>query len=218
MSMMDTKSIKKLVACLGICFLAAVGNVFAQVSFQIVPGVKVGAITARTSEADLKKIYGGKNVRAGDIGIGEGETVPGTIVYPNDPRKRIEIAWKDATAKKSPDFVQFNGDKSLWTIAPGISLGTSLKALEQFNGKGFVLTGFEWDYAGTVIDWNGGKLARKFGKDNKFAILRLSPKTYGNRALQKDLDAVAGDRDFSSKNKSMQKINPAVYQIIVKFP
>jgi hypothetical protein len=213
----NIRSIKKLAACFCICLFIAVANSFAQTSFQIIPGVKAGAVTARTSEADLRKIYGSKNVRSGEIGLGEGETVPGTIIYPNDPRKRLEIAWKNPKLKKNPEFVQFHGEKSFWKIAPGIGLGTSLKALEQINGKGFMLLGFEWDYSGTVVSWNGGKLARRFGKESEIVLLRLSPQTY-NKALEKDLNAVVGDGEFSSKNKSMQKINPKVYFVIVKFP
>lgn len=214
----NKEPIKKLLACFCLCFFASALNAFAQTSFQIVPGAKVGAITARTSEADLRRIYGSKNVRSGEVGLGEGETVPGTILFPNDPRRRLEIAWKNAKTKKSPDFVQFSGEKSFWQIAPGIGLGTSLKTLERINGRGFTLLGFQWDYSGTVVSWNGGKLARRFGKDNEFVTLRLSPRTYENKALAKDLDAVVGDGEFSSKNKSMQKINPEIYFVIVKFP
>jgi hypothetical protein len=209
-------SIKKLAACFCICFFIAAANSFAQTSFQIVPGVNVGAINARTSEADLRKIYGSKNVRSGEVGLGEGETVPGTIIFPNSPNKRLEIAWKDTKKKKSPDFVQFGGEKSLWKIAPGIGIGTSLRTLEQINGKSFVLLGFEFDYSGTVVSWNGGNLARPFGNDGNFVTLRLMPVTY-DKISQKYMDSVVGDGEFSSKNKSMQKLNPKVYSVIVKF-
>lgn len=214
---MNTKFIKNLAACFCICFVIAAGSAFAQTSFQIVPGVKFGAITARTSEADLKKIYGSKNVRRGDVGLGEGETVPGTIVFPNDPMKRIEIAWKNEKTRKSPDFIQFGGEKSLWKLAAGIGAGTSLKTIERINGKSFTLYGFGWDYSGTVVSWNGGKLARSFGKDGKLVTLRLNPGDFA-KALEKDYEATIGDGEFSSKNKSMQKLNPTVYHVIVNFP
>ena len=214
----NTKSIKKLFACFCTCFLITVTNCFAQTSFQIIPGKKVGAITSRTSEADLRKIYGSKNVQSGEVGLGEGETVPGTIVYPNDPHKRLEIAWKNTKMRKLPEFVQYSGEKSFWKITPGISLGTSLKNLERINGKSFVLLGFQWDYSGTVVSWNGGKLSRRFGKNSELVTLRLSPHTFNSKALEKDLAAAVGDSDFSSKSKSMQKINPKIYFVIVKFP
>lgn len=214
--MITARSIKKLAALFGICFFIAAADSFGQTSFQIVPGKQAGPITARTTEADLKKIYGGRNVKAGDVGLGEGETVPGTIIFPDDPQKRLEIVWKNAKTRKSPDYVQFAGEKSLWKISPGIGLGTSLKTLEQINGKGFVLLGFEWDYAGTVVSWSGGRLARRFGRNSDLVTLRLNPDTFDDKALDKHLTAVSGDDEFSSKNKSMQKINPKVYSAIVK--
>jgi hypothetical protein len=215
---MNPTFIKNLFAGFVICFVVAAGNVFAQTSYQIVPGVKFGAITARTSEAELKRIYGSKNVKSGDVGLGEGETVPGTIVFDDDPTRRIEIAWKNEKTRKSPDFIQFGGEKSRWRLAPGISAGTSLKIIERLNGKSFTLLGFGWDYEGTIVSWNGGKLARGFGKDSKFVTLRLNAGIAEGKSLQKAYEATLGDGEFSSQNASMQKLNPTVYHIIVKFP
>ncbi len=212
----NTKFIKNLFAGFWIVFLVAVANSFAQVSFQITPGVKAGAITARTSEADLRRIYGSRNVRSEAVGVGEGETVPGAVIYPNDPNRRLEIAWKNAKLKKNPEYVQFSGEKSLWKITNGITLGTSLKTIERINGGRFTLLGFEWDYSGTVVSWNGGKLSRIFGKQSELVTLRLNPQNYDDKALQKDLEAVVGDGEFSSKNQSMQRINPQVYFVVVK--
>lgn len=211
----NTKLIKNFAAVFCIIFVIAAGHAFAQVSFQIVPGVKAGAITARTSEADLRRIYGSRNVRYEDVGIGEGETVPGAVIYPNDPLKRLSIVWKNAKQKKNPDYVQFSGDKSLWKLTQGITLGTSLKTIERINGGRFTLLGFQWDYSGTVVSWNGGKLSRAFGNKSELVTVLLSPK-YNNKALEKDYDAVIGDGEFSSKHKSMQRINPQVYFIVVK--
>ena len=39
-----------------------------------------------------------------------------------------------------------------------MTLGTRLGRLTQLNGRPFTLSGFGWDYAGTVISWNGGRL------------------------------------------------------------
>jgi hypothetical protein len=48
-----------------------------QASHLIVPEIRVGAITPRTSEFELQKIYGLKNVRSSEVDIGEGEHEPG---------------------------------------------------------------------------------------------------------------------------------------------
>jgi hypothetical protein len=209
-------NINKLFVCFGICFLFAVTNSIAQISYIIVPGVRVGAITKNISESELKRIYGSKNVKSDLIGLGEGETMPGTVIYPNDPKKRIEIVWKNNKMKRSPDFIQIYGDKSLWKTKEGISLGTSLKKLERHNGKSFTLAGFEWDYSGTVFSWKSGKLAKKFGNEGGKVTLRLAPKDYG-KAFEKDLNSVAGDGEFSSGNKAMQRINPRIYFMIMSF-
>lgn len=209
--------INKLFVCFSICFSMCVINSLAQISYQIVPGVRVGAITKNVSEAALRKIYGSKNVKSELIGLGEGETTPGTVIFPNDKNRRIEIVWKNKKMKKSPEFVQFSGEQSLWKTKKGIGLGTSLKELERFNGRSFTLAGFEWDYAGAVFSWKGGKLAKEFGKEGKKVALRLNPRDY-RKSLEKDLNSVAGDGEFSSANKAMQRINPIVYYVIVSFP
>lgn len=208
--------IKNLSAVFFIVFVIGVAGSFAQTSFQIVPGVKAGAITARTSEADLRRIYGSRNVLSEPVGIGEGETVPGAVIYPNDPQRRLEIVWKSGKEKKMVDYVQFSGRKSLWKISNGVTLGTRLKTLEKINGRGFSLYGFGWDYAGTVVSWKGGKLSRSFGNGGKLVTLLLSPENVISKTLEKDYEAMLGDGEFSSKHKSMQRLNPEVYMAIVK--
>lgn len=218
---MKIRTVNKLsvyfVAC---CFLIGAGvlaSLSAQSSYHIVSRVRVGAITPQTSESDLKRIYGRKNVQNTKVSLGEGEYEPGTVVYPNDPTRSIEIVWKDARRKRFPERIQLTGEKSVWRTRHGISLGTRLKELERINGKPFVLLGFSWDYEGTVVSWEGGRLERDFEKDGRVVLLRLSDQT-AYEMLSEDADSVAGDRDFPSSNQAMQKINPKVYQIIVDFP
>lgn len=204
-----------LVGCFLISAVPAAGR--AQPSYQIVPRVRVGAITRTVSEAELRKIYGRRNVQSTRVSIGEGEYEPGTVIYPSDPTRRIEIIWKDARRKRYPSRIQLTGERSIWKTREGISLGTRLKELERINGKPFTLLGFSWDYEGTVISWEGGRLEREFGKDSRAVLLRLSPQT-GQSVSVEDEASVIGDNDFSSGNKVMQRINPKVYQLIVEFP
>ncbi|MBX7174157.1 MAG: hypothetical protein K1X72_24505 [Pyrinomonadaceae bacterium] len=213
---MSFKIINKLCVCLGICLVVGIINIAAQKSYTIVPGVKFGEITSRTSEADLKKIYGSKNVKRDEIGLGEGETMPGTVVFPNDEKKRFSIVWKNEKTRNSPDFIQFFGEKSPWKINNGVGIGTTLKELEKLNGKPFELAGFQWDYSGTVYSWKSGKLAKLFGNDGNKVSLMLNPDY--EKAPAKDLDAMVGDGGFSSSHKSMQRLNPRVSYIIIKFP
>lgn len=131
-----------------------------------------GVIGAHTTRQVLVRTFGAANVIDKDIDVGEGETEPGTVLFPKDPQRLIEILWKDA-GKTTPASGQIEGSKSRWRAAHNISLGTSLKELERLNGRPFHLAGFGWDYSGTVLSWDEGSLAAEFNGGNGRLLLRL---------------------------------------------
>jgi len=107
----------------------------------IVPGERVGPITAKTSETALEALYGVENVERVEVYVGEGSTVPGTAVYPHELTQRTEIIWQDDT-RTVPKEVVLTGDASAWRTREGISLGTTLQEIERLNGLPFRLAGF----------------------------------------------------------------------------
>src|SRR5690242_3166397 len=125
-----------------------------------------GAINGHTTREELVRVYGKANVVDRDIDIGEGETQPGTVVFPNDPKRSVEILWRDSEKKTQPSSAQIHGEASLWKAPRGSSLGTSLKQLEQLNGRPFQMAGFGWDYSGTVMSWENGSLASELDGDH----------------------------------------------------
>ncbi len=170
-----------------------------------------GPISSSTSEADLRRRYGSSAVENSRIQIGEGETAPGTVIYPADSLRRIEIIWRDTLARHRPARIILRGDQSKWQVSRGITLGTSLRELEQLNGRPFTLAGFGWDYAGAVTDWNKGAL------DSVLAGVMLyldpGPTQYESAPYAQ----VLGDRDYSSALPAMQQLNPRVSQIFIDF-
>src|SRR5450432_2161785 len=96
-----------------------------------------GAIDGHTTREELVRVYGKANVVDRDVDVGEGETEHETIIFPNDPKRSIEILWQDPEKKTRPTSAQVQGEASLWKAPHGISLGTSLKQLEQFKGRPF---------------------------------------------------------------------------------
>ena len=182
--------------------------------WTINPGGASGAITASTTRKDLVARYGAANVRDQDVDIGEGETEPGTAVFPRDPKRSIEILWKDPKTKRSPKSLTVRGSASLWKTVHEITLGTSLKKLEQINGRPFELFGFEWDYSGTVSSWQNGVLDKDLVANGR-VTLRLNPSEHTPQA---DVDQAAGEGPFASNQPVMQKINPCVYEISWEFP
>jgi len=188
----------------------------AEDAWLILASGEKGSIHAHTTRADLVRTYGAANVVDKDVDVGEGETEPGTVIFPNDPERLIEILWKDPEKKTLPASAQLSGAKSRWKTAHNISLGTSLKDLERLNGRPFKLAGFGWDYSGTVLSWENGSLAADFAGGHGRGIIRLD--SAASESVDKDVAQVEGDGAFLSTHPVMQKLNPTAYQIIIVFP
>jgi hypothetical protein len=166
-----------------------------------------------STEAELVACVGAAHVARGEVGLGEGETAPGTVVFPRDGTRRVEILWRDPERRAGPALAQLDGTESAWSVRPGISLGVSLDSLEILNGGPFELYGFEWDYQGTVASWLGGRLAGATppGMD---LVVRLVPFT-DDPAVWEGAVEVSGDGVFSSSHPAMRRLNPRVYQLRV---
>jgi hypothetical protein len=207
---------KRLISWLtGGAFVALVASSAAVPDPWLIPADgKTGPINATTTLNDLVRSYGKKNVVEREIDVGEGQTEPGVVVFPDDPLRAIEILWKDPKQKNAPKLAKIHGSASHWKTVHGISLGTSLKELEAINGKPFHLAGFGWDYPGTVYSWDDGLLASLQGH----IALALDGSSDASALTESELRAVAGDQEISSHHAVMQKINPRVYQLIWIFP
>lgn len=175
------------------------------------PGVSFGAIGAASSERDLVAAYGAQPVRPAEVPLGEGETVPGTEVFGDDPLQRFLVTWKDTLARRMPDHIQLMGDSTRWRGLRGVTLGVSLRQLERMNGRPFTLLGFGWDYGGTVSSWEGGELAPLEGS----AIVTLTPHPDAQSGAA--FQSVLGDRPFSSAQEEMQELNPRVRRLVLRF-
>jgi hypothetical protein len=181
----------------------------------------VGQIHRLTTKKELILHYGVKNIVDDNIPIGEGDEEPGTVVFPKDPARKLEILWYDPNNQSLPKAIFISGIKSKWHLENGITLGTTLLELEKLNGKPFVLTGFGWDYSGTIIEWKNGNLKKILGDlrppENRKVLLRLGQNNE-NLVTKKESRSVGSDRPFSSGHPVMQKLNPAVYEIEIEFP
>ena len=128
--------------------------------YLCIPGKQVGLITSASTEAAIQKAYGKKNVVRRTIGLGEGETTEGTVVFPDTDNELI-IEWAAGKTYQQPATIRIEKTKGTWTTNQGIRVGTSLDQLQTINGKDFKFAGFEWDYAGIAKDWQGGKISKQ---------------------------------------------------------
>lgn len=175
------------------------------------------AVHATDTETTLRARYGTDNVAAERIHLGEGQTAPGTVLFPNDSSRRLTVIWDDTVARVRPARVTVGGRRTRWFVIPGVSLGTSLSELERLNGRPFRLFGFSWDYAGTVNGWQGGRLDSLWrgGPENKVLVwLRLRPDSAGYASAHSR--QVAGDRIFPSSLSAMRALNPRVYDLFIE--
>jgi hypothetical protein len=167
----------------------------------------------QVSPALLARTFRRGELRESAVDVGEGETRPGTLVFPDDPRRRLSVVWAKRTRPGQATWLMVSGE-SQWRGYRDIGIGTDLRTLERLNERPFVLAGFAWDYGGTIVDWQGGRLGA-VATERCRLIVRLAPPPNANRDL---VEQVVGDRDFPSDHPAMRGLNPAAYQVILELP
>lgn len=175
------------------------------------------AIRATTTENLLVRQFGAANVKDDSLDGGEGEMVAGTVLFPVDSARRVEVFWDDsAPAHSRISLLRVRGSHSLWMVAPGVTLGTSLDTLEAMNHGPFTLSGFGWDYGGTVTSWGGGTLDTLWsggaagGRGHVGVRMGYPEDAPGSVTRQ-----LQGDRELSSSLPAMRAANPVVRELYV---
>jgi hypothetical protein len=199
----------------GTLLLLSLVNIFTSVSLgnsqQWITSSAIGPVSIESGEAELRKLLGPSEITDFSL-MAEGETQKATAVFFKDKDRRIEIVWKNKQRKK-PYIVTTRG--RFWKTKSGFGTGTSLKELEMQNGKPFTLTGFGWDYSGTLCSWEGGKLEKVFTSPTSRIGLRFEPsvKNYQEKPIYHQ---VVGGDCFPSSHPAMQFLNPLVYEITLQ--
>jgi hypothetical protein len=152
-----------------------------------------GSLGPLTTRLQLDARFGNGNVREetfdGAEGIG---TYPALVVFPDDPRKRLELLL-DADNPDAPiRELRVRSPDSQWRAASGLRTGMSLAELVALNGAPVSFYGLDWDYGGTVQDWHGGRLANAVGNPLFHRVTLAARKDAGDMALP------AGDTVFRS--------------------
>ena len=166
----------------------------------IIPGKRVGPIEAGTTRGQLVEIYGAENLSDTDYPIGEGETIPGTIIHPGTSREAT-VLWMPGQAGQKIDRVVITGGE--WLLPAGIRRDDELSEVEQINGGPFMIYGFGWDYGG-VGYFKGGALDRK-------VQIWFRPSLEDGP----DYRSVLGDSLFNSSDEAMRKVDPRVAEVAI---
>jgi hypothetical protein len=191
-------------------FVLLIQTGFSQATsdFILKPCFGSNILNSKTSESDLKKIVGSKNVERVERFYNEGtERVVGSVFFKDSP-SYFFIKWKDTVNFKNPDWMEIHGDKSVWMIDNGIKIGTDLKELVKLNGKQFTFSGFDWDFGGYAT-FDKGNL------ENDCYSIRLY---YDYKDLfENEWNQIVGDKVVSTNNPVLKKIKVYVDSIIFYF-
>ena len=172
-------------------------------NWLVIPGQQVGRIQADFNREDIYKMFGEENVAETEIGLGEGETKMGLLVFPKT-KNELQVLFQGNQQMEKLDRIKIQRENAMWKTASGVKVGTSLEELIQMNGKDFQFYGFEWDYAGRLASWQEGKLSDQL-------IVFLDP-TNMEPAMQ-----MVGDQAFSSSNPDAKKADLKVISFEVTF-
>jgi hypothetical protein len=170
-----------------------------------------GPFGRNATRADVIKAYGADAVDQVLDGP-EGAKLKATVLYPKDPKRRLEIIWNDEKARRRPTIRITQ--QSTWATASGVRLGMALTEIERLNGKPYKLYGFEWDYGGRTSNWMGGNLGKP---QPGGCALTLALGFDFDKAPKAMTDKVSGDSEFLSTKPAKRALKPAVYEITIGY-
>ena len=170
-----------------------------------------GVFSKDSSHLRLAMTFDSKNVTFTDVAGDNGAKVPASVLFANDPKRRLEVWWTNAAARNTTYLIVING-KSTWSAPGGMKLGLTLAQLEKLNHKPFKVKGFDKDGTATVSDWDGGALATLAGGCKSGMSLKADPK-----AAPDALAAVPADKEFSSSDPALRAVKPEVSEILIGY-
>jgi len=171
-----------------------------------------GPFGSDSSQAFLEELFGGDNVVSETIDGPEGTTLDATLLFPNDPQRRLVILWQDEAQRSRPAAIIIREDSD-WIGPGGVRLGSALSEVEAVNGAAFNVLGFGWDYGGAA-GFPSGVLADIPGG----CIMSLSFDLDWTKEFGPEFDAIMGDQQLGSDNPLLREAAPTVSEIAVGYP
>ena len=159
------------------------------------------------SETDLVARHGEGHVISAPVIGGDDGPQEGTVLFPAIDGARLEIAWEDPISRSRPRWAKAVGRR--WITANGITVGTTLRAVEQVNGAPFRLSGFLTEGSGGVRSWGKGRLARSTDPGGCDVDIHFQP-AYDDTDDSSLVRQVRFGQEYSSAHPALQKLNPSV--------
>jgi hypothetical protein len=170
-----------------------------------------GIFAKDSSHLKLAMAYETKNVTFTEVDATGGTKVPASVVFANDPKRRLEVWWSNPAARSETYLIVING-QSTWTAPGGMRLGLNIAQLEKLNHKPFKIKGFDKNGVASVSDWDGGVLAALPGNCKSGLSLRADPK-----AAADAVSALTADHEFNSSDPVIRAVKPSVSEILIGY-
>ena len=170
-----------------------------------------GIFSKESNHLRLAMTFDYKNVTFADVDADGGAKVQATIVFPNDPKRRLEVWWSNPAERSGIYLIDIKG-KSTWGAPGGMRLGFNLVQLEKLNKKPFKLKGFDKNGVATVSDWDGGALASLAGGCKSGVSFAADPKAPADA-----VSALSADKEYSSADPAIRAVKPAVSEILIGY-
>lgn len=187
----------------------------------IVPGQRVGPITAGTTRAGLDALFGKENVQDRNLDINEGPEAA-TAVYPDDTSAALAVTWDREHVSAIHICYGTQTGPCRWKTASGIRIGLPMRELQKLNEKAFQVEGFGSDTGGGVTSWRNGALEEAPNACGHLAV-RLSPAAeLEGRMFSKDEASLykqvqSGRKPYMSSYLPLLELNPVVSALAMQF-
>jgi hypothetical protein len=168
-----------------------------------------GTFAKDSDHLKLATAFDSKNVTFTDVEASDGNKVPASVLFANDPKRRLEVWWSNPAGRSDIYLIVISG-QSTWTAPGSMRLGQTLDQVEKLNHKPFKLKGFDKDHIAIVSDWDGGALATLAGGCNPGLSLRADPK-----ASASPISALSADKEYSSSDPAIRAAKPTVSEILI---
>ena len=155
--------------------------------------------------------YDARNITYGEVDGPDGSKLNASIIYPNDPRRRLEVLWHNEAARSDTQLIAING-RSQWVAPRGLKLGLPITTIEKANGRPFKLSKFGADGGASVLGWEGGALSTLPG-GCKVGIRLIADQ----KASEEARNAVNGDGELLSNDASLRAVKPTVAEILIGY-
>jgi hypothetical protein len=169
-----------------------------------------GVFAKDSTHLKLAIKYDSRNVVFGEVDGPEGTKIPGSILFPNDSKRRLEVLWVNDTSRAEVSVISING-KSQWSAPKGMKLGLPLAAVEKANGRPFKLSGFGADGTASVAGWEGGALASLPGG------CKIGMRLAADAKAPQDARSALADKELLSNDASVRAVKPAVAEILIGY-